>query len=93
MEVDICARKEQATELVKHYHDESTFHSDYGVTTLAKDVKMFDLFLGENLKKTGCMHEYYNPFTGEPIMNGGFINWNIPALNMVSELEEVNNSL
>lgn len=125
------ATKEQAAELVKHYHDESTFHSDYGVTTLAKDEKMFDLsvtnnpsnwlgpiwlvanylvfrgmlnygyveeaeeicrnslkLLGEDLKKTGCMHEYYNPFTGDPIMNGGFINWNILVLNMVSELEE-----
>ena len=125
------ATKEQAAELVKHYHGESTFHSDYGVTTLAKDEKMFDLsvtnnpsnwlgpiwlvanylvfrgmlnygyveeaeeicrnslkLLGEDLKKTGCMHEYYNPFTGDPIMNGGFINWNILVLNMVSELEE-----
>lgn len=128
------ATEEQAAELVKHYHDESTFHSDYGVTTLAKDEKMFDLsvtnnpsnwlgpiwlvanylvfrgmldygyveeaeeicrnslkLLGEDLKKTGSMHEYYNPFTGDPIMNGGFINWNILVLNMVSELEEMGN--
>lgn len=125
------ATKEQAAELVKHYHDENTFHCDYGVTTLAKDEKMFDLsvtnnpsnwlgpiwlvanylvfkamlnygyreeaeeicmnslkLLGEDLKKSGSLHEYYNPFTGEPIMNGGFINWNILALNMLRELEE-----
>ena len=125
------ATKEQAAELVKHYHDETTFHSDFGVATLAKDERMFDLsvtnnpsnwlgpiwlvanylvfkgmlnygyreeaeeicrnslkLLGEDLKKSGSMHEYYNPFTGEPIMNGGFINWNILALNMVRELSE-----
>ena len=43
--------------------------------------------LGEDLAKTGCLHEYYNPFNGEPVMNGGFINWNILALNMADELE------
>ncbi len=125
------ATKEQAAELVKHYHDESTFHCDYGVTTLAKDEKMFDLsvtnnpsnwlgpiwlvanylvfkgmlnygyreeaeeicrnslkLLGEDLNASGSLHEYYNPFTGEAIMNGGFINWNILVLNMVRELED-----
>ena len=43
--------------------------------------------VGEDLEKTGCLHEYYNPFNGEPVMNGGFINWNILALNMADELE------
>lgn len=128
------ATKEQAAELVKHYHDENTFHCDFGVTTLAKDEKMFDLsetnnpsnwlgpiwlvanyavframlnygyvqeaeeicqnslkLLGEDLKRSGSMHEYYNPFTGEPVMNGGFINWNILVLNMVQELRELQN--
>ncbi|MDO4647144.1 MAG: trehalase / alfa-L-rhamnosidase / mannosyl oligosaccharide glucosidase, partial [Eubacteriales bacterium] len=42
--------------------------------------------LGEDLMETGSLHEYYDPFTGNPIMNGGFINWNILALNMVDEL-------
>ncbi|MDO4305322.1 MAG: trehalase family glycosidase [Eubacteriales bacterium] len=123
------ATKEQAAALVKHMFDEETFGSDYGLTTLAKDEKMFDLsvtnnpsnwlgpvwlvanyvvfrglmnygyrkeaeticertmmLLGRDLEKTGCLHEYYDPFTGEPIMNGGFINWNILGLNMLDEL-------
>lgn len=123
------ATEEQASALVKHLFDPNTFGSDYGLTTLAKDEKMFDLsvtnnpsnwlgpvwlvanyvafralmnygyrkeaeticertltLLGRDLEKTGSLHEYYNPFTGEPIMNGGFINWNILALNMVDEL-------
>lgn len=37
-------------------------------------------------EKTGTLHEYYNPFTGEPVMNGDFVNWNVLALNMADEL-------
>lgn len=124
------ATKEQAKHLVEHIFDEATFSSPYGITSLAKDEKMFDLsvtnnpsnwlgpiwlvanyvvfkglldygyrkkaeeicnrsllLLGKDLEKTGSLHEYYNPFDGEPIMNGGFINWNILVLNMVKELE------
>lgn len=124
------ATVEQAAEMVRHIFDDATFNSDYGLTTLAKDEKMFDLsvtnnpsnwlgpiwlianyvvfrglmnygyrkeaevmyertvkLLGTDLEKTGSLHEYYDPFTGEPIMNGGFINWNILALNMRDELD------
>lgn len=42
--------------------------------------------LSRDLKETGCLHEYYDPDTGKPVMNGGFINWNILALNMQREL-------
>ncbi len=45
--------------------------------------------LVSDLEKTGSLHEYYDPFTGEPIMNGGFINWNILVLNMVDELKNL----
>ena len=125
------ADREQAAALVKHIFDPETFGSDYGVTTLSKDERMFDLsvtnnpsnwlgpvwlvanyvvfrgllnygyveearsmyrktacLLGKDLLKTGSLHEYYDPFTGEPIMNGGFINWNILVLNMQDELKE-----
>jgi Glycogen debranching enzyme len=123
------ASQEQAKSLVGHYQDEKTFKSPYGITTLAKDEKMFNLevtnnpsnwlgpiwlvanyvvfhgllnygyreeaeemclntlqLLGGDLEKTGSLHEYYDPFTGEPIMNGGFLNWNILVLTMVKEL-------
>ena len=43
--------------------------------------------LGRDLIKTGSLHEYYNPFDGEPVMNGGFINWNVLVLNMADELD------
>jgi len=125
------ATKEQAESLVSHYHDEDTFHSSFGIATLAKDEKMFNLeatnnpsnwlgpvwlvanyvvfqamlsygyreeaeeicrnslkLLGMDLEKTGCMHEYYNPINGDPVVNGGFINWNLLALNMLADLEK-----
>lgn len=123
------ATEEQAAELVKHIFDNDTFNTEYGIVTLSKDEKMFDLsvtnnpsnwlgpiwlvanycvfrgllnygyrkeaelmcertltLLGRDLETSGSLHEYYDPFTGEPIMNGGFINWNILALNMADEL-------
>ncbi len=122
----------QAARMAAHSLDESTFASPYGVTTLAKDEKMFDLsvtnnpsnwlgpvwivanyvvfkglldyghraeakrildgtlrLLAEDVKRSGQLHEYYDPFTGQPIMNGGFINWNILALTMQKEWEAV----
>lgn len=118
-------------EVKRSYRDEKTFHSEYGVTTLAMDEKMFNLeatnnpsnwlgpvwlvanyavfkgllnygyreeaeelcrnslkLLGKDLEKTGCLHEYYNPFDGTPVMNGGFINWNVLALSMAKEIEK-----
>ena len=119
----------QAARLATHAADEATFWAPFGVTTLARDEKMFSLqptinpsnwlgpiwvvsnyivfrgllnyghrdlaaelcartlaLLGADLEKTGTLHEFYNPFTGEPIMNPGFLNWNMLALTMASEL-------
>ena len=121
----------QAAALAGHMFDPATFASDYGICTLAKDEKMFDLsatnnpsnwlgpiwlvanyvafkgllnygyrgeaellcarsarLLADDLANTGSLHEYYDPFTGKPVMNGGFINWNILVLNMIRELDE-----
>lgn len=59
----------------------------YGFRSTAQELCDRTLtLLGTDLERTGTLHEYYDPFTGEPIMNGGFINWNILALNMVDEL-------
>ncbi|MCH4192657.1 MAG: trehalase / alfa-L-rhamnosidase / mannosyl oligosaccharide glucosidase [Butyrivibrio sp.] len=125
------ATQEQAQALAEQYRNRELFYSEFGLTTLARNEKMFNLeasnnpsnwlgpiwlvanyvvfrgmlnygfytearqicegslkLLGEDLKKTGCMHEYYHPDSGMPIMNGGFINWNILVLNMVQELQE-----
>lgn len=44
--------------------------------------------LGKDLLENGCFHEYYDPFTGKGIMNGGFLNWNILILNMIDDLKK-----
>lgn len=43
--------------------------------------------LGRDIEKSGTLHEYYVPENGEPVMNGGFLNWNLLAVNMADELE------
>jgi putative isomerase len=59
----------------------------YGYREQATDLCARTLrLLGRDLEKTGTLHEYYNPFTGEPVMNGDFVNWNVLALNMADEL-------
>lgn len=121
----------QAAALARHAMDDHTFASPYGICTLAKDEKMFNLsatnnpsnwlgpvwlvanyavfrgllnygyrdearrltegslrLLERDLRETGSLHEYYHPFTGEPVMNGGFLNWNMLVLNMVRELSQ-----
>jgi putative isomerase len=122
------ATREQAERMARHAADEATFCAPYGVTTLARDEKMFNLepslnpsnwlggvwiiasyivfrgllnygygeqartlrdktlrLLGNDLKKTGTLHEFYNPFTGEPIMNPNFFNWNMLSVVMAEE--------
>jgi len=124
------AKPEQAGPLVRHAMDEDTFKSPFGIRSLSRDEKMYDLsatnnpsnwlgpiwviasyvvfrglmrygyvteareicdntvaLLGGDLERTGTLHEYYVPETGEPVMNGGFINWNMLVLNMVDELD------
>lgn len=124
------ATTEQAERIVRrHIEDAETFSSPYGIRSLSRDEKMYDLsatnnpsnwlgpiwiivsyvvfrglmnygyvkeakdlylktqkLLGQDLEKTGTVHEYYVPETGEPVMNGGFINWNMLVVNMADEL-------
>lgn len=125
------ATQEQARRMVKeNLFDERTFCAPYGVRTLSRLEKMYNVrathnpsnwqgpiwgvsnymvfrgladygmkrearrmaektiaLYGEDLKKEGALHEYYNPDTGEPIINKGFQNWNYLVLNMVAWLE------
>ena len=45
----------------------------------AKTIKLF----GNDFKQSDTLHEYYEPDTGEPVMNKGFQNWNYLVLNMI----------
>ena len=62
---------------------------DYGYLAEAGEIAEKSLvLLTDDILQTGHMHEYYNAEDGSPVMNGGFINWNMLALTMQRELEE-----
>ena len=55
----------------------------YGFIEEAKElaersVKLF----AQDIEKTGELHEYYDPESGEPINNPGFQNWNLLSIKM-----------
>lgn len=52
-------------------------------TLAEKTIKL----LGIDAEKEGAFHEYYDPESGEPIINKGFQNWNYLVLNMIAWLE------
>jgi putative isomerase len=60
----------------------------YGFDKEARELaeKTIRLF-GKDLEKNGALHEYYEPETGEPLLNKGFQNWNYLVINMIAWLE------
>ena len=61
---------------------------DYGYNAEAKELatKTIRLF-GKDFEKNGGLHEYYEPETGEPLLNLGFQNWNYLVINMIAWME------
>lgn len=61
---------------------------NYGYTAEATELagKTVVLF-GRDLEQNGALHEYYEPETGEPLLNKGFQNWNYLVANMLAWLE------
>jgi putative isomerase len=59
----------------------------YGYNEEAKELACKTIMLfGNDFKENGVLHEYYEPDTGEPILNKGFQNWNYLVLNMIDEM-------
>ena len=59
----------------------------YGYKKEAKELaKKTIRLLERDLEECGQLHEYYHPETGEPIINPGFQNWNLLAINMQAYL-------
>ena len=60
----------------------------YGFEQEARELagKTIVLF-GRDFQRSGALHEYYDPETGEPILNKGFQNWNYLVLNMCAWME------
>ena len=61
---------------------------DYGFELEAKDLaaKTINMF-GRDFERSGVLHEYYEPETGQPVLNPGFQNWNYLELNMLAWME------
>jgi putative isomerase len=122
------ATPEQAKRIVnEHFRNKATFNAPYGVRSLSKMEKMYNLkasgnpsswlgpvwgisnymtwrglvkygfkkeaneladktikLFGNDFKRFGTLHEYYQPENGEPILNPGFQNWNYLVLNMLA---------
>ena len=61
---------------------------NYGYTSEARELAIKTVMLfGKDFEKNSALHEYYEPETGEPILNKGFQNWNYLVLNMIAWLE------
>ena len=61
---------------------------DYGFNAEAKEMAIKTILLfGRDFEKNGALHEYYEPETGEPMLNKGFQNWNYLVMNMSAWLE------
>ncbi|WP_165776728.1 amylo-alpha-1,6-glucosidase [Bifidobacterium simiarum] len=60
----------------------------YGFLEDARELacKTIRLFAND-FAATGCLHEYYDPDTGEPVMTAGFQNWNFLAVIMIDWLD------
>jgi hypothetical protein len=60
----------------------------YGMNKEARELANRHIHLfGKDLKENGSLHEYYVPETGRPVMNAGFLNWNLLVLNMMDWME------
>ncbi|MFJ4173143.1 MGH1-like glycoside hydrolase domain-containing protein [Microbacterium sp. NPDC089696] len=124
------ASQEQAERMRERLQDRRTFRATYGVRTLSRLEKPYNLrasnnpsnwlgpiwgisnylvfrglekygfaedarelaeqtveLFGRDLAATGCLHEFYNPDTGEAIMTRNFQNWNFLVLNMIAYLD------
>jgi putative isomerase len=62
----------------------------YGFYDEARELaeKTITLF-GRDIERTGELHEYYDPESGEGVNNPGFQNWNLLSLNMYEWLKTV----
>jgi len=122
------ATPEQAARMVhEHLENDRTFAAAFGVRTLSKAEKMYNVrasgnpslwtgpiwgisnylvfsglvkygfdsqarmlaeqtirLFGRDFERSGALHEYYLPDSGEPVLNLGFQNWNYLVLNMIA---------
>ena len=60
----------------------------YGFYDEAKELAEKTIkLLEQDLENCGEIHEYYDPESGEPVINPGFQNWNLLSINMKAWLK------
>lgn len=60
----------------------------YGYKKEAKELATKTVLLfGQDYRRTGSLHEYYQPSNGLPILNPGFQDWNMLVINMIDWIE------
>lgn len=58
----------------------------YGKSELAESLRLKTVELyGKNLEKYGDFFESYQPDSGEPNLNPGFLSWNLLIAEMLAE--------
>lgn len=61
---------------------------NYGFEEEAREMASETIvLLGRDIERYGGMHEYYQPSNGEPVLNIGFLNWNMLVMNMIAWME------
>ena len=60
----------------------------YGYTLEARELVMETIRLfGKDFQESGALHEYYEPESGEPLLNKGFQKWHYLVINMIAWFE------
>jgi putative isomerase len=59
----------------------------YGFVNEAADLasRQIRVFAGD-IQTNGCLHEFYHGDTGQPLLNPGFLSWDVLALNVMDDL-------
>jgi putative isomerase len=61
---------------------------NYGFEEEAREMASETIvLLGRDIERYGGMHEYYQPSNSEPVLNIGFLNWNMLVINMIAWME------
>lgn len=72
----------------------STFLTAYGLARYGFVDEALDLAMRQirvfaaDIRTNGCLHEFYHGDTGQPLLNPGFLSWDLLALRVVDDLRE-----
>ena len=61
----------------------------YGYKEEAKEAarRLLNTFAAD-IEQNGCLHEYYDGDTGQPLLKPGFLNWNLMAFDLLKNISD-----